>query len=878
MRSQFAIAIAIGFIPFAKANYIPEGFEHFYDFKKNELRFLLPNETEEVIKVESNFRQVKTIVDSEKLSNALRESGVKDEKIDGVLNSIINSDKASDVKAMYSYDDKTVKVSVPASYMREQTGQLDFTSMQPDANALILTNRLYSNGYNGSYNASLNTEATLGLASSHFNFNGDFTIDEDNSDYDVQMASYQYDLQGRSLVVGYSEYTSLIDNSTSLMDYSQGSDEYSVSLFSNDNLLLKDINNGKKIYFDMKAPGTVELLRDGSVIYSDSVGQGQKTIDYKRLPKGNYSAQLVLKPNGYAKEVYNKRINNNASQTSLRGYDYAFSLSNAESERGENRYEVNYFNSSGVLQLWEGRILVGAGLQASDDAVHIGSGVKYIDGSFNASAYATYLYDGYLYSLSGNWAGMSLDYESLHLNDSDVSDLTGARYGDEDYSQLTLAYSTNVGFGNLSFYVNKYYEENNNTAYKSNDIDTLNLSANFHTTLFVNVGLDVGYTSTRDFSSSARDERTITTSFSIPLSDIFDYSSSFEHSNLTGYRLTNNIRYNDSVYQNKDMTVNAGLNAAEYLDGNDSQMSIGGDISANSKYFDAHAFANISDDDYQNISADIESTSVITNNNIYMTSERSNSYLILNNDVSENIDSSDLGLVNVHSLSGSNSRELVSDNYTLIGLDEYSKYKFNLDSEVSGFNSESKPIGSMYSYPGTVKTVDNKLKKVKTFLTYFEDFNDSPLNDVDCVGDGCVSVSRVGDGVYSISVQEGENFKLTSNNQMCNFSFDNDSKYVSRCFPQIKEQVDGMQLVVHGLGNDSDKVYYLGIIEKNFLDGMSTSLNNLNVDIFSYKFNGQEHIFAKLNAEENKNQIEFLNQLQQYAISGDLDGKYSKVW
>lgn len=870
------VIIAVIILPsICSANYVPEEFKHFYKIKYNKVRFLLPNETEEVVGVESNFREINSIIDVQKLQEAIYESGVEEDKVALVIKSITDSEAGSGVSVSYNSDNNTAEIKVPASFMREQTGELNFTTMKPDESALMITNRAYVNGYNGEYNSSLNTEATLGLDKSHIDFSGDFTS---NNAYNIQTMNYQYDLPGYSIQAGYSEYASLINNSTSSLDFSQGDELYSVSLFTNDNLLLKDIKNGKKIYFDMRSPGTVELVRNGVTIYSDSVGQGQNKIDYSRLPRGNYTAELVLKPNGFSKETYNKRINNSAAQTSQRGYDYAISFNKAKSEHGDFSYESEYADLSGMMSFWDDRIILGGSVQVADDVAQFGTSVKFVEGDFSSSLYTSYLHDGHLTSISGNWSGFSLDFEQLNLNTDSVNNLTGARYGDNDYKQATLSYSTNVGFGNFNFYANKYYEEGHHEDTYNHDIDTLNLSANFHTILFMNIGLDLGVTSIKDYSNKSQSENVITTSITIPLSDLFEYSSSVEHSNLTGYRFSNNLNYNDNIYHGHDVNVDAGLNVAEYLDGNDSQASIGGDVSANGKQFDAHAFANISNDGYRNISADIESTAVITRDGFYATSEKSSSYLILNNSVSAGVDKSDLGLINVQSSSGAGERKTLSDDYTLVGLDDYAKYKLSLDTEVSGFNSTTASIGTMYSYPGTVKVIDNNLKKVKTFLAYFEDFNETSLDNVDCLGDGCVSVNRVGEGVYSISVQEGARFRLTSNNQICNFTSDNDEEHISKCFPTIKEENDGMQLVTSGFGTDNESIYYIGVIKGDVLDGMSVDLSDLDIEIIKYPFNGEDHVFAKLNGAKKSDQVVLLNKLQQYASIEEVEGKYSEVW
>lgn len=72
------VIIAVIILPsICSANYVPEEFKHFYKIKYNKVRFLLPNETEEVVGVESNFREINSIIDVQKLQEAIYESGVE---------------------------------------------------------------------------------------------------------------------------------------------------------------------------------------------------------------------------------------------------------------------------------------------------------------------------------------------------------------------------------------------------------------------------------------------------------------------------------------------------------------------------------------------------------------------------------------------------------------------------------------------------------------------------------------------------------------------------------------------------------------------------------------------------------------------------------
>lgn len=855
---SFSICILF-FVSFnLSASEVPEEFKHFYNYKKNVVVFELPNDIEESVIVDSNFRHIKKIIEREKLESALLNSGVKPEKIPRVLDNItkIHSGVTCEVKSIFDSEENRVAVSVPSSYLSTERKSGEFTNARPQARSLISSNRIYTSGYNGDFNLSLNNSTILGLPAGFLALDGNINTTGEQSNADLDSLKYQLDMPGDSLSLMYNGYSRSIENATSIFDYSKGSEEVALSLFSSDNLLIKNKSNEKKLYFDIISDGTVDVIRDGVVIYSNSYPRGQNSISYDKLPKGNYTVLLLIKPNNYPSETVYHRINNNVRITSLRGYDYGFSMALAEKNIDNVHYSADYLEASAITSLLSDKILIGSNIQLTSDEFDFGLGVNYTDYLGNISIFKSLLDNGRgsLINIHGNLFGISFEQEELDLNDSNgISDLTSVRFGKSSYQQSLLSYSTNLYEGNLSLYATKHIEENK----YNGKVKSSNFSVSYQTQVFNNLTLEMGYRYNRTQAIDNVEDHLFSASLSIPLGNSIDYRTTADYSKRSGSRFSNYLSYRENLEFFDNINTDTTLNAAHYLDKNSQEMSFGGNISASNDVFDSNVFINHSTDNYTNVSASLESTVVVNDGNAYFTSEAGHSYLLVENELNKD-EKDDLGLINMNVNHEYLNRIPVRGEYTLVPLNDYNSFSFNIDSEVSSFrNTSDSTVGNMFSYPGTVKYHKNKLREVITFLAYFEDFNEQPLDNIGCKGVGCVSVARVGEGVFSISVVRGEKFKVSSNSQLCIIGKPNiepESGY-SQCFPGIQEDINGLQVVTVGLGNKSDEIYYLGTVEKFIPIEMDIQLEELGFKIMKFKFNNEDHLFIKSISPEKKEEV-----------------------
>ncbi|WP_104047927.1 TcfC E-set like domain-containing protein [Vibrio jasicida] len=853
-----------------QAQYVPEEFKHFYDFEENKIMFLLPNDSAYESEGFSNYYGVDSVSDEAGLRDAILNSGIKEKYVEEVINAITSGrdvDNRDGVTTDFSFEEKTVSVQVPAIYLDEERRELRYTSIEPDAQALIVGNHFFASYYGEDTSTTLNTDMTLGLGNGYIS--SDLTLSggsNQDAELDGNAVFYEHNLNSVALRIGYDAYDVEKNNSTSNMDYSNSKDNYYLSVSSSDNLFISDDEQSKKVYFDIKGSGTVDVVRDGRTIYTQSFLKGQHGISYKHLPRGNYNVELVIRADGYPEERIARRINNNVAQTSHQGYDYNVTLRESTYDSGEgsnNRIEKQlvYGDVSFTKALFHDSVMVGVNSQTDGEDFGFGVLANYVGDWVDVGAYYNDIDDGRFFNSSLSVAGFSLDYQDYDGSDkhsaTEISPLLRAVYGSESFDQTTLSYSLPILDSNISFYGSRVrYDGTGN----SSGFESQNLALNYNTTIFRDMQLNLGFSRTlNDNANQSTDVDDIySASVTIPLGDNHTtYSSGIDSSSRTGQRLVNSLLYDKDeieLIDGVDTSANASIN--NYIDGRQSEVSLNGRINMSNDKFNSSAYANVSNNSNTNLSFNAESTSIITKDDIYQTKENSQSYVIVESEArgfNSNKDDKDFGVLDTQVNSGYHTSTPIDSETRVVGLNEFSTYKFQVDSEISGYKSSKSNHdvkSEMFTYPGSVHKVSNKVEPIVTFLSYFEDFNNKPLNDVKCIGDGCVSVGRVGDGIYSISLVKDKPFKVASDGEFCFIEPEDvgSNGVMTKCFPKIETLDNGMQLVSSGLGTQEDRIYYLGVLEGALPDSLLSESRDAQIEYIQYNFANNVHLFAKSEA------------------------------
>ncbi len=172
-------------------------------------------------------------------------------------------------------------------------------------------------------------------------------------------------------------------------------------------------------------------------------------------------------------------------------------------------------------------------------------------------------------------------------------------------------------------------------------------------------------------------------------------------------------------------------------------------------------------------------------------------------------------------------------------------------------------------------------------MTYFENFKEESINNIECRGGGCVNVSRIGDGIYSISVIEDEDYKIVSNGEYCLVNRVDLDYYQgrSRCFPKVIEDTEtGLQLVSLDINSKNKRYAYLGKVNKEIPEELTEKLDEQGIEVIMYEFGkGNDFLFVGLPKDYDTKLESYVNtevwsEIESYAISDyELEG-YTYVY
>lgn len=869
------------------AKFIPDEFAHLYSAQKLEVTFELPNNVSGNINVLGNYDgAINLSKDNEdNIKKLMVKSGIKENRLDDILGVIFEEKKCikfcDDVVVNYDYDSLEAHISVPASYLDGEYIEHAFVEQEADTQGVILNNKLYVSAYDSNFNSTYNLQSLIGVGKGYVNSDLDITS-SDNSDGSVSLNELNYDLamKGHQLSFGYNKYGNNIENITSNLDNTTPNDQVYLALESSNNLLHKGSSSSNKIYFDMKNKGMVTIMRDERIIKNTYFTSGQHYIEYSSLPRGNYEVKIILKPDGMKKEIMYKTINNSTSSRSVNGYDYHLSINNVDTEDTTITYGQGLLNFPFNDNIDFG---FGAKSNGQNSFVSLETGLAISD--FYATGYLDKMIgkDVSYSKFQANYENFQIDYSQY--NSDDEVEFSDAVYGDSSYTQYSIGANFKMFDGRLSLFKNFSSRDHDLGVMKNSSF-----SMSYSTTIYNDWFIQVAYTKNSNESESYYyadenyenefNEDSFSVSVNIPLSNDITATSSVDVSGENSARFINSIEQ-ANIVDNKDVNVGGMLTSTV----SESDSSVGASINVRNKsdLYAVSGYGYIDSQGDNNINASVESTILIPESydDIYFTKESSDSYLIVNS----NREEMQNGMAYIKSNNSANTSVMLNGNSSIIPVSNYEDYEYELDYESSGFQSNSSTKKSTFTFPGTMSVINSNIKKVVSFMTYFEDFNKESLNNIRCVGDGCVDVTRVGDGIYSISVYDNYDYKIVSNDEYCwveSIGVDQGAGK-SRCFPNIQEDRDsGLKIVNHGLGSDDETIIYLGYM-KSIPKEVYKKLVENGISPERYEFGNDEfYWFAKL-TDTNKPdlielaKLEVMEEVEQLANNSYELHRYSRV-
>ncbi len=755
-------------------------------------------------------------------------------------------------------DSYEVRLLIPSTLMAKQTQQTRFIDETISDNSIIIHHDLNAAmGSNVDAYGYYGNTIVAGVGAGFFRSDINLTTDRDNAPNDrnfyADEVTWNYLTENWRTQIGYvSERNDENWNITELLDTDEQISSVRISFGSTSELEYRNQSTAERLYFSVPSSGRLKITReDGTPVLERNVSAGQQYISYEELPRG--ITTLIIKVESGGQEVFRdtRKIYNTANTTLADGdFDMLFSVGLFQSQdvfsdwaEDEYSYSDDDWNNEEYIQAqivgqmsasWQ----LGISLLNTQDTHYLKLATQYQPVSwFSANVVAGIFGSGSRYnqasgtlgSLNWNWA----QYRDETTTDSEELALEHYLYGLGDYDEWSLGWGQRLWKGNLYFYYSDYRQELDSSVYRLDERETSEYQDNHSLTLGYSwqgpwrstIDSNVMRTFVNDVDDTRSDEWTLNFNVSIPLSasgnNYVNYNFSSQRnsdvSNSLYQRATYGHQFNVTQGANLGAEVSSSAYTGEYQRFND---SLAGDITVsggyqNEKWRGSGMIYGDTNNEYNGY-GDMQTTTVLNRGDLYQTRKRADSYLLISNAGEQSPpldDGGDKFLTTAH-LKKNNERgeRLVIDDAKIVHpLDSYKEYQVKVDDSSSDYYNRGERFVQGSSYPGTTLQLNVDNREVRSYISVFSNIEGKPINDVECIGEGCVSIETLAEGVFQFRVSKGLPFQLkTGFNQRCFIPSPNMTTRQNLgqnfCMPQF-DSVDGLQVV---RGEDGQYYYYVG--------------------------------------------------------------------
>ncbi|UJZ95711.1 CS1-pili formation C-terminal domain-containing protein [Photobacterium damselae subsp. damselae] len=832
------LAISIAALVSNSAFAIPHGFEDLYKENTGKIKFIINDdyiielnakysdesvslEPEEVKSLEDNLKETYISSDGiKKITNDLSQ-GVKSSLSCKGKRDICVPDFSEGISYIIIKNQKIVRVLTPPTYLNSQKNQKKYIPITNENKALISEHDLSIDMYDDSDSTYYYRNTSfLGLGPGYIS--GDFDLSEKSDDDDLELNELAYNFLSESTRVRFGYLSDFVNqdwNSTSLLDTNASKNFFGLTIGSTKQLEFENKETSQRIFFNSPSSGRLFVYRNDKPILQKNVNSGQNYLRLSELPQGIYDIELVVK-NGERTVFKENRTIYNKSKYNLNKGEVDYSVSVGNYEKKDVYDNLNYGNNDRVeyedRAMVNGKIayklnesiIVGAEAAILESDSFYKAGIDYqITNDLNLNSVINLFSNGSdYYQINAIYKNLGVQFNKYNdrhdLNEDPKID--NYFYGIGDNQELSISYNQEVLSGNAYIsYINQKSEKNN---YYS-DYDIYNIGYSRY--LFEDSNLSINYSKIDSKANYGRnDSWIISVGLDIPIGnfDSVRYSGDFDDSSQS-----NRIAYNHRIepMDNVDGSIEAGI---RYDSGNyvsdefisDASLS----LNTNNNQYNGSLYGYADSKGYASLSMNLNTSTVVTTDNIYTTSHSSESYLSLNNHsyIDTNNDEAFSSVANIKMNNELSKRVHINERSELVPIDNYKEYQVSIDTDASDFYNQGDDFIKTTTAPGTVIDMDLRLYNVDSYISIFNDLSGSPVSNIKCIGDGCYGVQEIQDGVYKIRVAKGQPFKLVTNNERCfipsSDSIKSNNLGENFCMPTT-ENVDGIQMA-----KINNKYYY----------------------------------------------------------------------
>ncbi len=781
---------------------IPAGFEELFVPRTEKLDIYVKSDSSRRSQGIFLIKGEDVILDENSEINSLKELGLNKSGIDLIETKLRKGVRTSTKCKGFRHECKIVTEDIEFVYEAENRELIIFAApkfmvtlvegeesfLMPDThrNALIVHNSLSYNGIstdNNSYQDSYSYYNEAYLSVTDNNYIQSKSVFTNSNGLRVEDISYNYISNNVKLKVGYSDSNEEW-NATDRLGQYNGLSAYSLAIGSTNQLRVRDEANDERVYFSSPRAGRLEVTNSqGRVLISKNIFGGTQYFSYSELPYGTYNAFIKVYDGDNI--IYNKIeliVNDRDYDTRTRKLDYKLSLGYFSTDHADkpfsqsSEYFDNYspiYTDMRMMKKIYRNLSLGAGMLSTSQEFYGYAGFDYTisEGASLSTNLGIFNNNDSYQLFKFNWKGFNLSWSAFKKQDvNDIGGLSSILFYSNNYENSNLKYSRKIDNDN-TFYLTSSYNKvgtsNNGTAY-SNEFKSITLGYSRHNLPFnSNINLEVG-ASVDKYSSNNID---IGLTLSLPLggSHSFShgsyYNSSDNHDdNITNRSNINSIWLND---ENKQLSTNIGFDYNKNVSTNNSldmstSLTTSSDELSTSSYFYVNSLGT------QSGSVFLESNFIVTKDSAYITSKKAQSYFIARNDSGyKNLDDK-FPLVVSEYKNNNPGRiiDIVSES-NIEALDTYNQYHYATEPYSPDFFNAGERAISGTSFPGTIIQLDTELISTTSFIAAFVDENGDTVDQIECIGAGCMEYERLTEGIYHFKVKEGKPFELYSHSNKC---------------------------------------------------------------------------------------------------------------
>lgn len=842
------IALSCILVTNARANDIPAGFGDLFQIEKKPVDFEDTKGIFHTLLMEVNYNTVflKDSEEQKKLTKILQDNGVEQSFIENLISDLSNGvenavgcegevDKCvlnpDTYAVVYDYYNNKAYFWINPQYLEVnyRKGEVNYADAYNQNPSLINHFNAYTRFDDESNNFTLNDRIVLGLP--YGNVTSELNYQDNDNDFEIDELLYNLEFENYKTQIGYTNNRNSF-NATDFLINDVDNGEFAFDFGTSNNLVVDGQKSIQKIFFFAPQTGVLTVYRDDRILLQRNVEQGQGFITNDDLPSGRYTIRMEIRSgSSIVAEQVRAVFNTNSDSLLIGGYDYhittgvygrtntdlldALNDASDSSSTIDDQVVGEGFARGLIAYRLTNEITLGGGLSGSSAGSYANLGATIYLPFDSELTLSSYLYndDATQFESSYSLNNWSFSYENFNTSDNEnEAALSKYMFNSTDYQKYSISTNLELGQSRYGYLTYNYIDQDGDSSFSGFTSSYLSGGISFPTFADSNIDINASY----DFEDDNRDQLSASIVWTIPLSDMID-------GNVTVRTTEDEITEFSSGLQTQDLIDDDNIYLSATLDQsystydpvNNTTLTANGSIT-DDKY-SASAYTYLDTDGERSINVNLSSTQVVTKNKAYITRHDADSYLAVNSESNIRFDeeTASRGLLVINNNKRQESRRTLYDNEAIIPLRDYKAYSTYLDTESVDLYNLGDKSAQAFSLPGTTIEIKPKLSRIITFISGFKDIFEQSMSNVECVGDGCVSMTEVTDGVYKVSVKEGENFTLNRNDQVCTIPPVDDAKLFNfgenYCFPDIAK----LSSTIINIEGENKKVYFIGEFSTN---------------------------------------------------------------